>query len=251
MPEGDTLHRAARALSALVGERIEVEALHPRARATGVAPRLDGRRLERVTAHGKNLLLEFDGLVLRSHLGMRGSWRVQPASTAVRGSPWLVLRGTRAQAVLRGGSRLELSARRSLSLGPDILALPLDAERIVANLRVDPGRELGEALLDQRLVSGIGNIWRSEALWHARLSPWEQITALTGSELPNGRRRGSSAHAGIASGRPFAAGRLPSRGASVRPLWDPDRGSRPGRCRTNRLLVPHLPERKGGGRRVS
>ncbi len=183
MPEGDTLHRAARALSVLVGERIEVEALHPRARATGVAPRLDGRRLERVTAHGKNLLLEFDGLVLRSHLGMRGSWRVQPASTAVRGSPWLVLRGTRAQAVLRGGSRLELSARRSLSLGPDILALPLDAERIVANLRVDPGRELGEALLDQRLVSGIGNIWRSEALWHTRLSPWEQITALTGSEL--------------------------------------------------------------------
>ena len=75
--------------------------------------------------------------MLRSHLGMRGSWRVQPASTAVRGSPWLVLRGTRAQAVLRGGSRLELSARRSLSLGPDILALPLDAERIVANLRVD------------------------------------------------------------------------------------------------------------------
>ncbi len=184
MPEGDTLHRAARALAALAGEQVEVEALHPRARATGVAPRLDGRRLERVSAHGKNLLLEFEGsLVLRSHLGMRGSWRVQPLSTAVRGLPWLVLRGARAQGVLRGGSRLELSARRSLPLGPDILALPLDVEGIVSSLRVEAGREIGEALLDQRLVAGIGNIWRCEALWQACVSPWEEIVALTDSEL--------------------------------------------------------------------
>ena len=172
-----------------------------------MAPRLDGRRLERVSAHGKNLLLEFEGsLVLRSHLGMRGSWRVQPASTAVRGLPWLVLRGARAQGVLRGGSRLELSARRSLSLGPDILALPLDVEGIVANLRAEPGPELGDALLDQRRVAGIGNIWRSEALWHARLSPWVEIAALTDAEL--GAVIDDAArlmHESLAGGRPRRA----------------------------------------------
>lgn len=184
MPEGDTVHRAARALAALAGERVVVEAVHPRARATGVAPRLDGRRLERVSAHGKNLLLEFEGpLVLRSHLGMHGSWRLQPMSAPIQGSPWLVLRGAHEQAVLRGGSRLELSAQRSLPLGPDILALPLALNRIVANLRSERNRAIGDALLDQRLVAGIGNIWRSETLWRSGVSPWAAAGDVTDGEL--------------------------------------------------------------------
>ena len=86
MPEGDTVHRAAARLRALVGQRLSVEAVHPRARATGVAERLDGRRLEAVEAHGKNLLLRFEGgRVLRSHLGMSGSWRTLPPDAPVRG----------------------------------------------------------------------------------------------------------------------------------------------------------------------
>ena len=65
MPEGDSLHRAATRLQVLVGERVEADSLHPRAVATGVAPRVDGRRLEAVEARGKNLLLRFEGGLVR------------------------------------------------------------------------------------------------------------------------------------------------------------------------------------------
>src|SRR5438105_6979953 len=125
MPEGDALHRAARSLQVLVGERLQVEAPNPRARSTGIAERLDGRVLEGVEARGKNLLLRFaGGYVLRSHLRMSGSWRVLPANAEIAGRPWLVLRGRDRQAVLRGGSVLELTDRATLRLGPDILAEP-------------------------------------------------------------------------------------------------------------------------------
>src|SRR5439155_19316890 len=101
VPEGDSLHRAARRLQALVGERVGVEAPSPRARSTGIAERLDGRLLEAVEASGKNLLLRFEGgYVLRSHLRMSGSWRVLPLAADVPGHPWLVLRGGTQQAVL-------------------------------------------------------------------------------------------------------------------------------------------------------
>ena len=185
MPEGDTVHRSAEQLRVLVGQRLTVEAVHPRARATGVAERLDGRCLEAVEAHGKNLLLRFEGgRVLRSHLGMSGSWRTMAPDAPVRGAPWLVLTGERAKAVLRGGAVLETSARRVSALGPDILASELDGEAIIGNLRrADQRRPVGEALLDQRTVAGIGNIWRSEALWHACVSPWLSLADLDDAEL--------------------------------------------------------------------
>src|SRR4051812_22525963 len=75
MPEGDSLHRAARRLQALVGERVAVETPNPRAQAGRIAEQLDGRTLEAVEAVGKNVLLRFEGgLVLRSHLRMTGRW---------------------------------------------------------------------------------------------------------------------------------------------------------------------------------
>jgi endonuclease-8 len=185
VPEGDTLHRVARRLQALVGERVHVDAPHPRAAATGVAPRLDGRRLEAVEARGKNLLLSFEGgYVLRSHLRMSGSWRVLPTTAKVVGTPWLVVRGSNHQAVLRGGSVLELTDRHVRSLGPDILDYPPALREMVGNLRrTDQRREVGDALLDQRLVSGIGNVWRAEALWEAQVSPWRSLGELTDEEL--------------------------------------------------------------------
>jgi endonuclease-8 len=185
VPEGDALHRAALRLRALVGERIEVEAIHPRARSLAVAERIDGRRLESVEAVGKNLLFRFEGgLVLRSHLRMNGSWRLLPPDAEIQGLPWLVLRSPGHQAVLRGGSILELSARATYRLGPDILAEPPDLAAMLARLRAaDQRRELGEALLDQRLVAGIGNIWRSEALWQAGNSPWLPLGRTSDEEL--------------------------------------------------------------------
>jgi len=186
MPEGDSLHRAARRLQVLVGERVEVETPHPRAAVKRLPERLDGRRLEQVEAVGKNLLLRFEGgLVLRSHLRMNGRWRVERRGAARAGKPWLVLRGAGHEAVLWNGAVLELvgEQRAAPRLGPDILGEPPDYETMVARLRAEPEREIGDALLDQRLVAGIGNLWRAEALWQARVSPWRALAEVGEGEL--------------------------------------------------------------------
>jgi endonuclease VIII len=185
MPEGDSLHRAARRLQVLVGERVAVESPHPRAAAERVAERLDGRRLEAVEAVGKNLLLSFEGgLVLRSHLRMSGRWQVVERGAEKRGRPWLVLTGTEREAVLWNGPVLELTKRGTHRLGPDILAQPPDIAAMVVNLRREhQGRELGDALLDQRLVAGIGNVWKAESLWRAELSPWLRLDQVSDEEL--------------------------------------------------------------------
>ena len=185
VPEGDSLHRAAQRLQPLVGETVEVETPHPRAASKQIAERLDGRRLLAVEAHGKNLLLRFDGgVVLRSHLRMNGRWRLEPKGTPRRGKPWLVMRGERHEAVLWNGPVLELAPDVARRAGPDILADPPDVDAMLRNLRgADQSRELGEALLDQRLVAGIGNIWKSESLWSARVSPWARLGDTTDDDL--------------------------------------------------------------------
>jgi endonuclease VIII len=185
MPEGDSLHRAARRLQPLVGQRVEAESPHPRAAVTGVAERVDGLRLESVEAVGKNLLLRFEGgVVLRSHLRMRGRWFVRPRGSPTFGRPWLVLRGERLEAVQVNGPVLELNQRAVRRLGPDILDRPPDLDAMVARLRQQhPGREAGDALLDQRLVAGIGNMWKAEALWRARVSPWRPLGDVGDDEL--------------------------------------------------------------------
>lgn len=185
MPEGDSLHRAAQRLQVLVGERVEVETPHPRAAVKGLAERLDGRRLEQVEAVGKNLLLHFEGgIVLRSHLRMKGRWRVERRGTGREGKPWIVLRGAEHEAVLWNGAVLELlGARGAPRLGPDILAEPPDYETMLARLRSDSAREIGDALLDQRLVAGIGNMWKAEALWQASVSPWQRLEEVDEAEL--------------------------------------------------------------------
>jgi endonuclease-8 len=185
MPEGDALHRAARRLQVLVGEQVEVESPHPQAAVKRLPERLSGRRLESVEAVGKNLLLHFEGgLVLRSHLRMRGRWQIRAREGGHRGRPWLVLRGAEREAVLWNGPVLELHGRGVRRLGPDILADPPDFDSMLARLRLtEQSRELGDAILDQRLVAGIGNAWKAEALWRARLSPWRKLGDLTDAEL--------------------------------------------------------------------
>ena len=90
----------------------------------------------------------------------------------MRGSPWLVLRGECAEAILWNGPVLELHTRGLGRLGPDILERPPQIEAMLARLRAGDGsRWFGEALLDQTLVAGIGNKWLAEALWSAELSP--------------------------------------------------------------------------------
>jgi endonuclease VIII len=205
MPEGDSLHRAAARVSVLEGNVIAAESPHPRAAGLGIAERIDGLRLEHVEAVGKNLLLTFEGgVVLRSHLRMRGRWRVLPAGKRPFGTPWLVLRGSEVQAVLWNGPVLELghgTPAPVARLGPDIMAGQPEFDAMVARLRAaDAARELGEALLDQRLVAGIGNKWKAEALWSAEISPWlplgevsddalRTVLAAAADSMRAGRRR--------------------------------------------------------------
>jgi endonuclease VIII len=185
MPEGDALHRAARRLQPLVGEHVEVETPNPRAQVRQIAERLDGRRLLSVEAVGKNLLLTFEGgYVLRSHLQMSGRWSLVPRGSKRHGRPWLVLRGSRYEGVQWNGPVLELHARSIRRLGPDILERPPRLDEMLARLRRDDqARAVGDAMLDQRLVAGIGNKWKAEALWAVELSPWRALGKMTDEEL--------------------------------------------------------------------
>src|SRR6476660_1059367 len=123
MPEGDALHRAARRLQPLVGERIEAESPSPRGEATGVAREVDGRVLESVEAVGKHLLLRFDGgVTVRSHLRMTGRWRVGRSGERRVGRPWLVLEADGIEATQWNGPVLTLEQRPLQRLGPDLLA---------------------------------------------------------------------------------------------------------------------------------
>lgn len=187
MPEGDSLHRVARRLRVLVGERLSAESPNPRGLATGVARSIDGRRLDRVEAVGKNVLLHFEGgLVLRSHLRMTGRWRVRRlgAGPAWRGAPWLVLRGGGWEATQWNGPVLTIGTGGVRGLGPDLLADETDPTALVARLRrIEQAQLVGEALVDQRVVAGIGNMWLAEALWHSGVSPWATLAEVDDAEL--------------------------------------------------------------------
>ncbi len=204
MPEGDSLHRAARRLQPLVGQRLEATSPHPRAQATGVAEAVDGRVLESVEAVGKNVLLRFEGgLVVRSHLRMSGRWRIEARGKLRVGRPWLVLRGERLEGVLWNGPVLALDARPVRLLGPDVLGPELDLDAAVARLRNAGDTWLGEALQSQRLVAGIGNMWMAEALWEIRLSPWLRVRDVPDESLAKAVGAARRLMQGsLASGRP-------------------------------------------------
>src|SRR5262245_32206598 len=228
MPEGDALHRMARRLQPLVGEQLEVETPNPRAQVGRLAERLDGRRLLSVEAVGKNLLLTFDGgAVLHSHLRMNGRWTLVPRGAELRGRPWIVRRGSRYEARRWNGPVLELHARAIRRLGPDILAADPDFARMLVMLRSEVrGRAVGDAILDQRIVAGIGNKWKAEALWEARISPWRPLADTADEELHavleaashlmggslDGRRHANRGYRRAGRPCPRCGGRIVSRG---------------------------------------
>jgi endonuclease-8 len=144
----------------------------------------------RITTHGKHLFLHFeDGLVLHSHLGMSGYWSVvdRPSMSA---ATWLALRVGERWVLQRHGPTLELMTegrvrfdQRLSALGPDVLAPKFDPSRFLARLRgEDPTRPFGDALLDQRNVAGIGNIWKAEGCWEAQVDPWRRVSAVSEEE---------------------------------------------------------------------
>jgi endonuclease-8 len=115
---------------------------------------------------------------------MKGRWSLRRRGERRVGTPWLVLRGSTVEAVQWNGPVLELESDVGRRLGPDILAPAPDFGAMVSRLRLAPASTpLGEALLDQRLVAGIGNKWMAEALWEARISPWRAVGGVADAEL--------------------------------------------------------------------
>ena len=183
MPEGDTIHYAARRIRPVLAGHVpdEIATPHPRFARARWPERLSGRAVTAVDAIGKHLLLRFEGgLAIHSHLRMTGSWRVLDGDRRIGPGAWLVLRrGDRAVVQLNGpvlelmtDSRVRFDQRIS-GLGPDILAPELDTVRFLRRLREDdPTRPIGDALLDQRTIAGIGNMWKCEGCFSARIDPW-------------------------------------------------------------------------------
>jgi endonuclease-8 len=196
MPEGDTIHSAARRVgAALVGKEIlGVETLQRRHGLDRWPERLRGRSVRAVDAHGKHLLVRFEGgLTLHSHLRMRGKWGVYERGRRWSRPPrraWLVIRTPEHEVVQFDGPVLELMTdgrsrfdRRLAALGPDILAEDFDEVALVSGLREDdPTRAIGDALLDQRNLAGMGNVWKSEACFLAGIDPWRPLGEVSDHE---------------------------------------------------------------------
>jgi endonuclease VIII len=197
VPEGDTIHYAANRIRPVLEGHVpdEVATPHPRFARDRWPERLEGRTVTSVDAHGKHLFLRFEGgLTIHSHLRMSGSWRVLEQGRAWPRSPrsaWLVLRRDDREVVQFNGPVLELMTdartrfdQRLAALGPDILAPEFDAARFLRRLREDdPTRPIGDALLDQRLLAGIGNLWKVEGCFLAEIDPWRPAGSVTDGEV--------------------------------------------------------------------
>ena len=197
MPEGDTIHSAARRVgAALVGQPIvSIETPQERHALDRWPERLDGRAVRSVDARGKHLFIRFDGdLTLHSHLRMTGSWGVYRRGERWRRSArraWLVIRTEQHEVVEFDGPVLELMTdsrtrfdRRLATLGPDLLADDFDEGRFLALIRADAAdRAVGDALLDQRNVAGIGNMWKAEGCFIAGVDPWRPLARVSDDEL--------------------------------------------------------------------
>jgi endonuclease-8 len=196
VPEGDTIHYAARRVRAVLEGRVPEEIRTPQRRheRDRWPQRLAGRAVRSIDPHGKHLFLRFDGdLTLHSHLRMTGAWAVYERGRRWRRSPgraWLVLRTPSHDVVQFDGPLLELMTesrtrfdQRLAGLGPDVLAEEFDAPRFLARLRADdPTRGIGDALLDQRTLAGIGNLWKAESCWEAGVDPWRPTAEVSDDE---------------------------------------------------------------------
>lgn len=186
MPEGDTVWRTARELhQALSGDRLTAAELRVPRFATAD---LVGLGVLETVPRGKHLLTRLtEGLTLHSHLGMEGAWRVHR-----RGQRWSGGPAHQVRAVLCGAQRQVVGYRLPLlelvrtrdehitlgHLGPDLLGPDWDEEEAERRLLSDPARPVAEALLDQRNLAGIGNVYRSELCFLARVAPWTPVGQL-------------------------------------------------------------------------
>ncbi|MEP6767637.1 MAG: DNA-formamidopyrimidine glycosylase family protein [Acidobacteriota bacterium] len=188
MPEGNTIHRLALAHTRDFARRL-VRVSSPQGRFAGEARRLDGRRFRAADAFGKHLFHLWEGgLIVHVHLGMAGEF-YRFAGPAPEPRPTVRMRLSTAEVttdligpptceLIDGVGRAGILAR----LGPDPLRRGADPATVFATLRKRPDRPIGDALLDQRVISGVGNIYRNEALFLAGIHPLERSGRISSAE---------------------------------------------------------------------
>ena len=196
MPEGDAIFRTARTLNLVLAGRVvtRFDSVFPALTRVDVDAPLVGRTVERAWAQGKHLLIGFSGgLSLRTHMRMSGSWHVYRP-----GERWQRSRADMRIAIetdafvavaflvpvaefLTDGALPRARALRTL--GPDLLGDAFDEAAAVASLRARNALPLGEALLDQRAVAGIGNIYKSETCFVAGVNPFAPVSALDDEQI--------------------------------------------------------------------
>ncbi len=191
MPEGDTILRAARTLARALEGRTVLTARSPLPAIAGA--RLSGRTIERVEARGKNLLFHFDdGRILHTHMRMTGSWHLYRPGETWRKPERLariVLETDAFVAVCFNAPVVEVLTSRAAQrsplgrLGADILAEEFDAAAGAAAMRALGAIPIGEALLHQGAIAGIGNIYKSESLFAAGVDPFLSVSAVSAAEI--------------------------------------------------------------------
>jgi endonuclease-8 len=239
VPEGDTIFKTAAALRPLLLGRTVLAA---RARQPGPQiERVIGAQVTSIEPLGKHMLIRFsNGLALHTHLRMNGAWHRYAPGERWRKPAWqarVVLEVPEHVVVCFNAPVAELMADRAVplhpglqSLGPDLLSESFDSASAFEGLRARPSAEIAEALLDQRAVAGIGNVFKSEILFIENVNPWTPVSSLSDSQL----------HGILATAerllksnvRPGAPARITTRQTGS-PVWVYSRAARPClRCRT-------------------
>ncbi len=196
MPEGDTIYRAARTLNlALGGQAVtSFESVLPHLSRVEIDQRVVGRTIEKVEALGKWMMIYFSGdLILLSHMLMSGSWHIYRPGEAWKRRPYdmrVVIGTSKILAVAFNVPIAEFHTQESVArrpgfktIGPSTLAPKFDEDEIVARLRSRPELEIGVSLLTQSLLSGIGNVFKSEVCFACGVNPFRPVHTISDEDL--------------------------------------------------------------------
>ena len=198
MPEGDTIFRAATVLRRVLAGQVVTgfEIDRPKVSAFARDEEIVGSTVTKVESNGKHLFIHFSTpheVVLHTHMKMSGSWHIyrpgerwwQPEDEAR-----VVIRTENVVAPCFHPPIVELLAARELAmhrvvgrLGPDIIRDDFDMDEALRRLRESQDRDIATALLDQSVISGIGNVYKVESLFLARVSPWARVRDLDDETL--------------------------------------------------------------------
>ncbi|CAN5657531.1 Fpg/Nei family DNA glycosylase [soil metagenome] len=196
MPEGDTIFKAARTLNrALAGKRVtRFESVFPHlTRVHGDNP-ITGRTVESVRSSGKHLMMQFSGdALLRTHMRMNGSWHIyrpgeawqrpRYAMRVIVGTEDFVAVGFDIPVAEMLTSRDLVRHRELRRLGPDLLEDNFDADEAARRIHARSTEQVADVLLNQRVLAGIGTVYKSEVLFFCSVSPFAPVSALTETEI--------------------------------------------------------------------